>query len=279
MKRQTLSKIALHAFLIILCLIAVYPVYIMLSSTFKSAAEIAINPGGLPSRLTLENFNRLWSYNSGSILCSYGNALFVTALHTVLAIWLSSMAAFAFSKYRFKGRNWMFAFLLATMMIPTELGITPLYIMFSRIGWLNTYQVLIIPFSANVFAMFMMRQYMNSIDNAMLESAVIDGAGHVRTYLSIMLPVSKPVIGATALLVALGKFNEYLWPKIMVTEERMKPIMVVLPTLNETASDIFVIPKELVMTGCSIVIIPLLLLFICLQDVFMSSVTIGSVKG
>ena len=257
---------------------AIYPVYIMLSGMFKTASEIALNPGGLPSQLSLVNFERLWSYNSGLILTSYMNSIFVTIVHTVLTIALSSLAAFAFSKYRFRGRKWMFLFLLATMMIPMELGITPLYIMFSRIGWLNSYIVQIVPFSANVFAMFMIRQYMNTIDNALLEAATIDGSGHMRTFLSVMVPCCKPVLGATALLVALSKFNDYLWPKIMVTDMIHTPIMVLLPTMSEK-SDIFVIPKELVMTGCAIVIIPLVILFVCLQDMFMSSVTIGAVKG
>ncbi|MDD3334418.1 MAG: carbohydrate ABC transporter permease [Eubacteriales bacterium] len=278
MKQSSLSKLLLHCFILLMCLLAIYPVYIMISGVFKTASEIALNPGGLPSSLSLKNFERLWSYNSGSILRSYGNALFVTFLHTALTIGLSSMAAFAFAKYRFRGSKWMFLFLMATMMIPMELGITPLYIMFSRIGWLNTYVVQIIPFSANVFAMFMIRQYMNSIDNALLESAIIDGASHLRTFTSIMFPCCKPVLGATALLVALSKFNDYLWPKIMVTDAAHTPIMVILPTMSEK-TDIFVIPKELVMTGCAIVIIPLIILFICLQNVFMSSVTIGSVKG
>ena len=278
MKAKSSTKILLHAFLLIMSVISLYPLYIMIVSVFKTASEIALNPGGLPQSLSLNNFDRLWSYNSGSILRSYANALFVTVIHTVLTIAISSLAAFAFSKFRFRGSKVMFIMLLATMMIPTELGITPLYIMFSRIGWLNTYWVQIVPFSANVFAMFMIRQYMNSIDNALLESAIIDGASHPRTFASIMLPCCKPILGATALLVALSKFNDYLWPKIMVTDPDYVPIMVILPTMSEK-TDIFVIPKELVMTGCAIVIIPLLILFISLQDTFMSSVTIGSVKG
>ena len=278
MKTKLGTKIIIHAFLIIMCVISLFPLYIMLSGVFKTASEIALNPAGLPSSLSLRNFDRLWSYNSGSILRTYGNALFVTILHTVLTILISSLAAFAFAKYKFKGSKVFFLMLLATMMIPTELGITPLYIIFSKVHWLNTYVVQIIPYSANVFAMFMIKQYMNSIDNALLESATIDGASSLRTFTSIMMPCCKPVLGATALLVALSKFNDYLWPKIMVTDPEHVPIMVILPTMSEK-TDIFVIPKELVMTGCAIVILPLLVLFICLQDTFMSSVTIGSVKG
>ena len=278
MKAKLHVKIMVHGFLILCCLLALYPLYIMLSGVFKTAAEIAKNPAGLPASLSLKNFDRLWSYNGGSILRTYGNAIYVTVLHTILTIGISSLAAFAFAKYRFKGNQLIFLMLLATMMIPTELGITPLYIIFSKIGWLNTYVVQIIPYSANVFAMFMIRQYMNTIDNSLLESAIIDGASSMRTFASIMLPCCKPVLGATALLVALAKFNDYLWPKIMVTDPEHVPIMVILPTMSEK-TDIFVIPKELVMTGCAIVIIPLLVMFIFLQDTFMSSVTIGSVKG
>ncbi|MEG2703144.1 MAG: carbohydrate ABC transporter permease, partial [Clostridia bacterium] len=108
MKRNTISKILLHVFLIVMCFLALYPMYVMLSGVFKTASEIALNPAGLPSSLTLRNFDRLWSYNSGSILRSYANALGVTALHTLLTIGLSSMAAYAFAKFRFKGSGWMF---------------------------------------------------------------------------------------------------------------------------------------------------------------------------
>ena len=192
-------------------------------------------------------------------------------------ILLGSLAAFAFSKYRFRGRKTLFILLLATMMIPFELCATPLYIIFSKIGWLNSYKIQIIPFTANVFAMYMMKQYMDGVPDALMEAARLDGAGHLKIWWKIMLPVSKPVVSATAILVALSKFNDYLWPKITITDEKFMPIMTILPTLNDKAA-VFNVPRELLLTGCTIVIIPLLIMFIFMQDAFMSSVTIGAVK-
>lgn len=275
--KKIIKKCGAHIFLIFFSIIALLPIYVMVSASFKSQSELAIDALGLPNSFALTNYMRLWNYNSGAIIRAYGNGLFVTFCHTILVLVISSLAAYAFSKYHFKGRNILFTLLLATMMIPFELSITPLYIMFSKIGWLNTYRIQIIPFTASVFSLFMLRQYMNSIPTALLEAAVIDGAGHFKVFTKIMVPVCKPCMGAVALLTALNKFNDYLWPNVMITKEKFKPIMVILPTLNEDL-DQFIIPRELVMTGCVIVIIPLIILFVCMQDMFMSSITIGAVK-
>jgi ABC-type glycerol-3-phosphate transport system permease component len=276
LKRRT-AKVLMHAFMIFFCVMALIPLYIMLVGSMKNPDDLAANSYGLPNPWTLNNYLRLWGYNSGIIVRTYVNSIFITVAHTLLVLGFSALAAFAFSKYRFKGRVVIFTFLLATMMVPFELSITPLYIMFSRIKWLNTYQIQIIPFTANVFAMFMLRQYMNSISDSLLEAATIDGAGHMRTFFSVMLPVCKPVLGAVAVLVALAKFNDYLWPKAVVSKQEFSPIMTILPTLNEKA-EVWNVPRELILTGCTIVIIPLVLLFIGLQDVFMSSVTVGAIK-
>jgi ABC-type glycerol-3-phosphate transport system permease component len=167
--------------------------------------------------------------------------------------------------------------LLATMMIPGELNIPPLYIMFSRIGWLSTYQVQILPKIANVFAMFMFRQYMLSVPDSLIDAAKIDGAGHFKTFARIVLPVVMPVVGALSILTFLWKWNEYLWPITMVRKTEFLPIMAILPTLN-TKEDAWFVPWELVLTGCVVVTFPVIALFFMFQDKFMSSVTIGAVK-
>ena len=118
---------------------------------------------------------------------------------------------------------------------------------------------------------------MDGIPDALVEAARLDGAGHLRIWWSVMMPVTKPVISATVVLVALAKFNDYLWPKITITDEKYMPITTILPTLNDKAA-VFNVPRELLLTGCTIVIIPLLILFVFMQDAFMSSVTIGAVK-
>lgn len=276
-KKINWARVGLHAFLLLASIIALVPFYIMVISSFKFPDDLAVSSYQLPKIWTLSNYRRLLSYNGGVIVRTYINSIFITFTHTIIVLILGSMAAFAFSKYRFRGRNFLFTMLLATMMVPFELSITPLYVIFANLGWLNTYKIQIIPFTANVFAMFMMRQYMSSIPDSLLEAARIDGAGHMRLYTQIMLPVSTPVLGGVSILVALSKFNDYLWPQTVITKQYLQPIMVVLPTLNEE-DNVWMIPRELTLTGCTLVVIPLIIMFICLQDQFMASVTMGAVK-
>lgn len=277
MKRIKFSNLLIWAFILIACFAALFPIYVMVSGSMKSSQELALNSYGLPSAFSLENYKRLGSYNSGIILRTYLNSIFITGAHTAIAIFLSALAAYAFSKFRFRGRNALFVMLLSTMMIPFELTIPPLYSIFSKIGWMNTYRIQILPFTANVFAMFMMKQYMESIPDSIIEAARIDGAGEWKCFTRIMLPAARPAIGASTILVALAKFNDYLWPSTVVTDQTLSPIMTVLPTLNEEGA-LWYVPKELVLTGCTIVIIPLLILFVVFQDQFVNSVTIGAVK-
>jgi ABC-type glycerol-3-phosphate transport system permease component len=272
------SRVALHTVLIIASLIAAYPVFIMISGSFKTLKELFANSTGLPIEPTVNNFRRLFGLNSGIIVRTYLNSVGIAAVSTALTLVAASMAGFAFSKYRFRGRNILFLMLLITMMVPAEVNITPLFLIFSKLKWLSTYQVQIIPSIANVFAMFMFRQYMDSVPDSLIEAARIDGAGHFRVYRSIILPVSVPTLGALAILLFLGKWNDYLFPRIMVDKIAFKPIMLILPTLNETDNSASV-PWDLLLTGCTIVTIPLIAMFLCFQDKFLSSVTIGSVKG
>jgi ABC-type glycerol-3-phosphate transport system permease component len=267
----------MHILLIIIAAVSLYPLLFMVMGSLKTAEELSSNPAGIPLAPTLDNFVRLVSYSGNTMVRAFFNSVFVSIAHTVVTIFVSALAAYAFAKYNFKGRNIIFFALLTTMMVPGELAMPPLYIMFSRMGWLNTYEVQILPGIASVFAMFMFRQYMMTIPNALIEAARIDGAKHWRIFWNLILPVSSPVIGALAILVFLSKWNDFLWPLIMVNKPAFMPIMVILPTLNEEES-IWSIPWELIMAGCTIVTLPLILVFLRYQDRFMSSVTIGAVK-
>lgn len=277
-RKRQLKCFGLNALVAVACLAAVFPVYIMLSGSLKSSQELYANSYGIPIKPTLDNFMRLLSYNSGLIVRTFGNSIFVAACYTGLVCLLASMAGYAFAKFHFKGRNVLFVILLITMMIPAELNITPLYLIFSKIKWLNTYQVQIIPGAANVFALFLMRQYMMSIPDSLIEAARIDGAGEWKIFSKIVLPISSPSIGALAILQFLSKWNELLYPRIMLTKQKLMPIMVILPTLNETDSA-RAVPWELVLAGCTLVTIPLIIVFLLFQDKFLSSVTLGAVKG
>ncbi len=277
-KKIKFSSVMLHMSIILAVFFVMYPIFVMVAGSFKTAQELNYNVAGIPKIFTLENYTRLLNYNSGIIVRTYLNSIFVATCYTLLTLTVTSLAGFAFAKYRFKGKNFLFILLLITMMVPMELNMTPLYLIFSKMKWLNTYLVQIIPGVANVFALFMMRQHMYSIPDVLLDAGRIDGAGELRIFWNIVLPVSKPALGALAILQFLSKWNDFLYPKIMITKAELMPIMVILPTLNEVDSARSV-PWELVLSGCTMVTIPLIIVFLMFQDKFLSSVTLGAVKG
>lgn len=276
--KDKINPFVIHTILLLFSFLAIYPVFIMVAGSLKTATELSSNASGIPIAPTLENYSRLINFNSGLILRTFVNSIFVASTYAFLTVIVASLAAFAFAKYKFRGREVLFVMLLITMMIPAELLITPLYLMFSKMHWLNTYRVQIIPGIANVFALFLMRQYMITIPYSLIEAARIDGARDFNIFLKIIMPMSIPSIGALAILQFLSKWNELLFPKIMLTKQELMPVMVILPTLNELDSARSV-PWELVLTGCTLVTIPLIIVFLIFQDKFLSSVTLGAVKG
>lgn len=277
-KGNKFTAFFLHAILIAVVVCALYPIFIMIAGSFKSAAELNMNASGFPRNPSFENYRRLLAYNSGIIARTYLNSIIIATSYMLLTLLTSSLAAFAFAKYKFRGKDLIFILLLFTMMVPAELNMPPLYLLFSRIKWLNTFRIQIVPGIANVFSLFMLRQYMQSIPDSLIEAARIDGAGHFRIYRDIMIPTTMPAISALGILQFLSKWNEFLFPKIMIDKPNLMPIMLVLPNLNEANTTFTVPPWELLLTGCTVVTIPLIVIFVIFQDKFISSVTIGAVK-
>lgn len=274
------KKISKSILLIIMCffaLVAIFPILMMLMNSFKSGTELAANSWGLPESWSLTNYKNLLTYSSGQLVRSFGNSIFVSVAYTVLTLLISSLAAYAFSKFQFKGKNVIFLLLLMTMMIPAEITIPAIYLMFSKVHMLNTYSIQIFPKIANVFCLFMFKQYMDSLPDSLLEAAKLDGAGEMQVYRKVLLPLVSPAMGAMAILVFLEKWNDYLWPSMLLTKTEIMPIMQILPTLN-TGNTQWSVPWELIMAGCTVVTLPLIILFFMFQDEFMSSVTIGAVK-
>lgn len=274
---RTARTAVIHAFFLVLALFIIYPLLVMAMGALKSGAEMAMNPAGFPLNPTLNNFVRLWSVRAGVIARTLFNSVYISTTYTVIALFLSSLAAFAFAKFRFRGRDLVFILIISTMIIPMELTIPPLYLAFARIGWLDTYTVQILPHAAHAFPLFLYTQYMQKIPDAFIDAARIDGAKSFRIYRSIIFPTAAPATGALIILVFLMKWDDYLWPLIMVTREQVMPIMVLLPTLTDQ-DYVLTIPHELVLAGSAIVVIPLILVFLLFQDRFMASVTMGALK-
>ncbi len=274
---QYRSKLMLvYLVLALVIFVTLYPAIMMVLNSFKSNNENNVNPGGLPQAATLENYAEIFKSENG-IWLNFVNSVIISVISTFFAVFLAALAAFAFAKFRFWGRDVIFAMLLATIMVPTEITIPPLYLLFAKIGWLNTYQVQILPTITSVFGLFMMRQYMATVPNALLDAARIDGANHWQTFWRIMLPISSPVLGAFSILHFLSIWNSYLWPLVVASDSAVKPIMVVLPDLRDPVVGYAPIWGT-VMAGCVLATLPIIIVFIVFQDKFMAGVVVGAVK-
>jgi ABC-type glycerol-3-phosphate transport system permease component len=270
------AMIASYAVLAILIVLSLYPFVMMTINSFKSDSEILANPSALPRDWTLTSYAAVFSSQSG-LVRNFVNGVIIAGTSTVVAVVITAMAAFAFAKYHFIGRNVLFTLLMLTLMVPPQITIPPLYIMFARVGWINTLQVQIVPTITSVFGLFMIRQYMLGIPNELLEAARIDGANHWQVFWRIMLPVSAPILGAFAILHFLGVWNAYLWPLIVANQPAVQPIMVSLPNLTDP--NIGYLPVwGTIMAGCVLATLPILIVFVIFQDRFMASAVVGAVR-
>ncbi len=271
-------RLAVHAVLMVAVLLSLYPFALMLLNSFKSNVEVLRNSAGWPNAPTLDSYRDLLTYEGNQVVRSFFNSVLIATVSTAAAVLIAAMAGFAFAKLRFAGRNLIFAALLATLMVPHEVTLPPLFIMFARVGWLNTYQVQILPTIASVFGLFMIRQYMLSIPDELLEASRLDGASLWQQFWQVVVPVSSPVLGAFAILHFIGMWNAYLWPLIVATDPAVKPIMTLLPTIKDPLVGFFT-PWGMVMAGCVLVTVPLVIVFLLFQDKFMSGVVAGATKG
>jgi len=266
-----------YVVLIFATVVSLYPVVMMIINSFKVRSEIFSNPAGLPQNWTFYNYINIANLHSG-LMKNFLNSVVISLTSSLIAVFLCALGAYAFAKYRFKGRDLLFAILLGTMMIPGEIIIPGQYIMFARLGWLNSLRVQILPGAVSVFGLFFIRQYMLTIPDELIEAAWVDGAGHFTTFWRIMLPASAPALGAFAIMHFMGMWNNYLWPMMVATKKEFQPIVVVLPQLVDTQIG-FVPEWGLIMAGGVLSTLPIIIVFLAFQDWFLKSVVIGAVKG
>lgn len=257
-------------------IVFLYPMVQMLLDSFKSNTEIMSNPAGLPIQWTLASYADVVS-PSRSLLRNMLNSVIIAGCSTALAVLFSAAAAYAFAKLRFRGRELLFGLLLLTMMVPPEVVVPGQFILFAKLGWINTLQVQILPEITPILGLFLIRQYMMTIPDELIDAARVDGAGPLTIFLRIILPVSSPVLSAYAILHFLHVWNAYLWPTLVATQDSVKPIMVALPELVDPVIGFLPIYGT-IMAGCVLATLPLAIVFFIFQDKFMSSVTIGAVK-
>jgi multiple sugar transport system permease protein len=273
MKRRV-SLIALNTVLVIIAIITVLPVLWMLSASFMAPGEASSTPLRVfPAHPSTANYLALVSRMH--MLLYFLNSTIIASAVTLISLFFNSMAGFAFAKFRFAGRDRLFRALLGGMVIPAQITMLPLFLMLKTMGFVNTYAGAVIPGLASIFGIFLMRQFIVSIPDSLLEAARIDGASEFRVYRSVILPLCKPVLVTLALFTFMGTWNDFMWPLIIMTDDSRYTLPVALANLRgEHLLDV-----ELMMAGSVVTILPVVILFLAFQRQYVRGILVGGVKG
>jgi multiple sugar transport system permease protein len=271
---RRMEEVLLHAVLIAAGVITLFPLFWMLSASFMAAGEATTFPPHLvPHQPTLEHYRELFvRLDIGRAFLS--SAIVATAV-TVFSVLFGSMAGYAFAKLRFGGRERVFGLLLIALVIPPQVGMLPLFLLMKNLGLVNSYWGAIIPSMVTVFGIFLIRQFMLSVPQELLEAARIDGAGEFRIYWTVVLPLARPILATLATFMFMSTWNDFMWPLIILSDQAHYTLPVALANLSgEHVQDV-----ELMMAGSVVTVLPVLAIFIALQRYYIAGIMQGSVKG
>lgn len=264
-----------HIFVYIAALIFISPLIYAFFSALKPNQEIfSMPPTLVGSEIRWSNFADVFTY--GPFLTYIGNSFFVAIAGTLVVLAVSTMAGYAFGRLRWKGRDAVFVLFLATLMVPAEVVVIPMFIVMQWFGWVDTYQALILPFAFTAFGTFLMRQFFRGIPFELEEAARVDGAGPVRSFLQIVLPLSKSAVAVLAVFTFLSFWNSYLWPLIVTVDYAAHGT---LPIGLATFSGITGTRWDLQMAAAIISMIPTTVLVIALQKHLVKGISMAGLGG
>ena len=282
--RQRVVKIAvqimLYTFLVLMALIIIFPFYFMLVSSVKSLAEykepiVSFAQTLWPRKVILYNY--VAAFKTANLGRLFLNTMYVGIVSTLLSLVITVLTAFAFARLEFKGKNALFAALLATMMIPGELFTITNYATVSALHWKNTYTVLIVPFLVSVFYIYLLRQNFLQIPNELYLAAKVDGTSDLKYLWKVMIPLALPSLISITILKMMGAWNSYIWPRLVANKEEYSLITNGLRNAFTDTSGQADIPKQ--MAAVAIVSAPLFLVFLFLRKYIMAGVSRSGIKG
>ena len=272
--RRPIAFLSVNLALVLAAGLTLFPLVWMVCASLMAPGEASTYPPPmLPRAATLANYRLLFAEHG--IVRQAANSLLISLLATGLSLAFNLSAGYAFAKLRFAGRERIFRLLLGALVIPAQVTMMPLFLMLKELGLVNSYAGALVPWLASVFGIYLVRQYALTIPDELLEAARIDGAGELRIFASVVLPLLKPIVVTLAVLTFLGSWNDFMWPLIVLTDHDVQTLPVALAALSrEHVQDV-----ELMMAGAVITVLPVLLLFLALQRYYMQGLLVGSVKG
>ncbi|MBK5249984.1 MAG: carbohydrate ABC transporter permease [Actinomycetales bacterium] len=248
------------ALLTTLALVVLIPIVWTILGSFKTQSELAeVPPTVLPESWALTNYSD--ALTRFDFLTYVTNSVIVVVAATILTLVINSMAAYALSKYNFRGRNALFLLTLATIMIPLQVILIPVYQVVASFGMVNTLWGLIIPAAATPTGVFLLRQYMLTIPDELIEAARVDGSGELRTFLQIVLPLCKPALAVVAIFSVIWRWNDFLWPLVVAQSESVYTLPVALARFNAQE----VVPFNLILAMSVVSMLPVIILFLFFQ--------------
>ena len=275
---KIIVQVLLYTFLSIMALIIIFPFYWMIISSLKDLAEYRRSiPTMFPEVIRWSNYSKVFTSPELNLGRLFANTLFVGIVSTVLSLIITVLSAFAFARLEFKGKNALFAFLLATMMIPGELFTITNYQTVHSFGWLNSYVVLIVPFLVSVFYIYLLKQNFMQVPNELYLAAKVDGTSDFKYLWKVMIPLALPTIISITILKMMGSWNSYMWPKLVANDDAHRLITNGLREAFTTEGGQTDIPVQ--MAAVAVVSAPLFLVFVFLRKYIMKGVSRSGIKG
>jgi len=264
-----------YAVLILFLLFTLAPFYWAVAASLKLPQELfAPQPSLIPRHPVMQNYVAL--FRQTELPRWMLNSAIVAVGSTLLGVFFCSLAGFAFGKYSFRGKDLLFLVVLGSVSIPQAVTIVPAFALMARIGWLNSYRALILPGAANAFGIFLMRQYMQSIPDEIMDAGRIDGCTEIGIFWRLILPVIRPALGALAIFLFLTAWTSYLWPLVMLSSSSMYTMPLGLATLYANPWNI---EYGMLMAGAVISVLPIIIVFVLMQKQFIAGLTQGAVKA
>jgi sn-glycerol 3-phosphate transport system permease protein len=274
-KWASAGRLSAYAVMILAVVLVGLPAYWMLLAAFKTNREIFMAPPTwIPLAPTFDNFPTAWQQAPFGRF--YINSLVYTLFGGTAKVLQAVFCAYAFAFLRFPRKDLVFVLVLVALMIPEEVTVLPNFLTLASVGWINTYQGLLVPGFVSAFGTFLLRQHFLSLPREVLEAARVDGASHLRLLWAIVLPMSRPVLATLVLLTAVQRWNDYLWPLVVTNSTELRPLAVGIALLfqKETGTE-----WGVVMAGTLFVVLPVLLLFVVVQRHIVEGIAAGAVKG